>query len=102
MWKNPFQRQPCCACHGAGPAPRCKCSCHRQEDCEFWETVAFAWVCDAADEPGRERLWQRFIVAYPQCAGESCAQFWARIRKTRWYQKHHHRFEHHHPYGDGR
>lgn len=85
----------CCPCQGSAPTYRCSCHCHRQEDCEFWETVAFVWICDAKDEQTREMLWRRFTTAYPQHAHEDCGHFWDRVRKTRWHEKNRHRFHHH-------
>ncbi len=97
MFKKVFQRL-CCLCFGFTPRHHCDCPCHRQDDCEFWETVGVAWICDVEDGTTREELWQRFIIAYPQCGGESASHFWERIQKTRWFDKNRHRFEHHHPY----
>ena len=87
----------CCLCHGGAPSYKCLCGCHRNLDVEFWETVAYAWMCDEVDEAGLERAWKRFIEAYPECAKELWHEFWHRIHKTRWHHKHHHG-HHHHPY----
>jgi hypothetical protein len=87
----------CCPCFGGAPSFRCACHCHRVMDVEFWETVAYAWLCDAPDERARYHAWKRFLEAYPQYAHESHEVFWNRIHHTQWHRKHHK--EHHHtPY----
>lgn len=93
-----FRRQQsmCCECYGGAPSFRCACSCHRQEDIEYWEFVAFTWLADAIDEREREHAWHRFGAAFPEHARETCGEFWGRIHKTRWHQKHGHKYGHHH------
>lgn len=88
----------CCPCFNGAPSFHCRCHCHRVEDAEYWETVAYAWLCDALDERTREEAWHRFFQAYPEWATEEeCGQFWDRIHRTRWHHKHHH--DHYHePY----
>lgn len=90
----------CCPCFGGAPSYRCLCHCHRIEDAEFWEMVAYTWICDAETDAEREEAWHRFSEAYPEyMTGESCHDFWHRIHKTRWHHKHghecHHRHHHH-------
>lgn len=91
----------CCLCLGGPPSYRCKCSCHRNEDCEYWETAAYAWIYDAPTDEARENAWHRFCMAFPEHAHEGCKHFWERIQNTRWHYKHHHEYKrHHHGYGD--
>jgi hypothetical protein len=89
----------CCKCAGKTPLFRCICSCHNQDDCTYWETLAFIWICDAPDDARRQDAWQRFCTAYPDYQNETCEQFWDRILSTKWYKnKGHHHDHHHHPY----
>lgn len=92
----------CCQCPGEAPQFRCKCQCHRQEDCEYWETLAFIWICDAKDEERRHDAWRRFCQGFPEFGKELLHEFWERILQTIWYKKHghrhHHRHHHHHEY----
>ena len=91
----------CCACSGSSPSFHCRCHCHRVEDAEYWETIAYAWLCDIEDAAGRNEAWHRFFQAFPEWfVEELCEEFWERIRKTRWHHRHHHH-HHHHPYTYG-
>lgn len=91
----------CCSCFEDAPNFHCHCACHRVEDAEYWETIAYAWLCDIESVIGREEAWRRFFQAFPEwVVEESCEDFWHRIHKTRWHHKHHHR-HHHHPYTYG-
>jgi len=67
------------------------------EDVEYWETVAYGWICDAEGIVARDIAWARFVEAYPEHAEEICEDFWQRICHTKWH-KHHHHHHHHHPY----
>ena len=67
------------------------------DDVQYWETIAYGWICDADSVEDRERAWARFVQAYPEHAAVICEDFWSRIHRTQWHHKHHH--EHHHnPY----
>jgi hypothetical protein len=92
----------CCRCCGSTPLFHCVCSCHRKEDCSYWETLAFIWICDAPDDMRRQDAWRRFCKAYPEYQSETCEEFWERMLKTFWYKKeghkHHHRHHHDHDY----
>lgn len=95
----------CCLCVGGAPSFRCSCPCHRQEDLEYWEVMAFVWIYDAPHAQAREEQWKRFRMAYPEHARERCNDFWERILRSRWYNKHKHHYHHghgggHHEYGD--
>jgi len=88
----------CCACHGSAPAYKCHCVCHRQEDLEYWEVMAFMWIFDAVNAVGRAAQWARFCIAYPEFAREEAEEFFERIKKSRWHHKHKHHHHKHHPY----
>lgn len=91
----------CCLCFGGTPSFMCSCVCHRQEDCEYWEVMAFVWIYDAPHEQARSDQWRRFCMAYPEHARESCEKFWNRILQSHWYHKHGHKYHKHHGhYGD--
>jgi len=90
----------CCGCENEVPQQQCSCKCHRQYDCEYWETLAFIWICDAPDEFRREDAWHRFCQAFPEYGHETHHEFWNRILRTKWYHKqgHHHHRGHQHDY----
>jgi hypothetical protein len=67
------------------------------DDVQYWETIAYGWICDAEGVEARERAWARFVQAYPEHAAEICEDFWRRIHASEWYHKHHHK-HHHNPY----
>ena len=67
------------------------------DDVEYWETIAYGWICDADSAETRELAWARFVETYPEHASEICEDFWRRIHNTHWHRKHHHH-HHHHPY----
>ena len=68
------------------------------DDVEYWETIAYGWICDADSVEARDRAWARFVEAYPEHAVEIAEDFWRRIHRTEWHHKHHHHHHHHHPY----
>lgn len=86
----------CCSCFGGAPSFRCSCHCHRVEDVEYWEPIAYTWICDAETDEDREDAWHRFGQAYPEhVSEEDCGSFWRRIHTTRWHHKHGHECHHH-------
>ncbi len=90
----------CCHCSGRAPERWCVCRCHRQEDCEYWETLAFIWICDAIDEPRRRDAWRRFCDAFPQYGRETHVEFWERMLQTEWYRRHGYKHHHGHHHGE--
>jgi len=86
----------CCTCSGGAPSFSCNCHCHAVEDVEFWEPIAYTWICDAEDEIAREEAWHRFCQAYPEHGHGTCSDFWEHIHKTRWHHKHGHECHHRH------